>query len=267
MYPLHHPPASGASYNSSTTSCAAVPGLMTLSGEGGNSWPLDDLIRACAKPGNQAAWEEFVRRVQPVIASTVYRTAQRFGNSSRDLLDDLIQETLLKVCANQFRILREFQADSPEAIFGLLKSVALSVVHDHFRSQLAAKRGSGKTDVVLEAYTGTEAADTSVAASVERRILMKEIDRFLSEMAPPVSPSEHRIFWLYYRHGLTARAIAEISGIDLSQKGVESAIHRLTVRVREWLVGTRGGQEMDNDRAKEKSAKVRSIGERINEPD
>jgi RNA polymerase sigma-70 factor, ECF subfamily len=40
------------------------------------------------------------------------------------------------------------------------------------------------------------------------------------------------IFWLYYRDGLTARAIAQLPGIRLSVKGVESTIHRLTRRVR-----------------------------------
>jgi len=200
---------------------------------------LGDLIRACAEGDDARAWEEFVRRVQPVIAATVLRTARRFRATSRALIDDLVQETFVKICANRCRVLREFQAENPEAIFGLVKSVALCATHDHFRSEFAAKRGSGHGDVVLDSYSESAIAGPEGLPEMERKVLLSEIDDLLAD-----SPRlERRIFWLYYRVGLTTRAIAALPGIGLSQKGVESLIQRLTVRVRAFLVESRVKKE------------------------
>jgi RNA polymerase sigma-70 factor (ECF subfamily) len=44
-----------------------------------------------------------------------------------------------------------------------------------------------------------------------------------------------KIFWLYYRAGLSAAAIAALPGIGLSTKGVESLILRITRELRERM--------------------------------
>ena len=43
------------------------------------------------------------------------------------------------------------------------------------------------------------------------------------------------IFWLYYRQGLTSKAISELAAIGLGVKGVESTLLRLTRLVRAKL--------------------------------
>ena len=43
------------------------------------------------------------------------------------------------------------------------------------------------------------------------------------------------IFWLHYRAGLSARAIADLPEIGLTAKGVESVIMRVTKELRERL--------------------------------
>jgi RNA polymerase sigma-70 factor (ECF subfamily) len=201
--------------------------------------PLEELIRVCADSADQENWEELIHRVHPVIAATIVRTASRFKEFSRSIADDLIQETYLRICANRFRLLREFHANEPEAIFGYLKTVAFNVAVDHFRKKSAAKRGAAAPEYPIDGYLENavpagEKGGLSVE-SMDRQILLAEIDRYLSES--DVRPSERRIFWLYYRHGMTARAIAAIANIGLTQKGVESAIHRLTGLVRSWMVG------------------------------
>jgi RNA polymerase sigma factor (sigma-70 family) len=191
----------------------------------------DELIRACVGSGDDAAWEEFVRRFRPLIAGTVMRTARRFGESTPQLLDDLIQDTFLKICADHSRMLRDFRPDTPDAIFGLLKKVAFCVTHDHFRGGYSGKRWSGGRDMSLDAHAESTIAGTEGLPQVEREILIHEID----EQLPAGSGRDRQIFWLYYRHGMTARAIAAIPGIGLTQKGVESAILRLTGHVRNRL--------------------------------
>jgi len=189
----------------------------------------DELIRACIEEGNEAAWEEFVRRFRGVIAGTVVRTARRFGASDPQLIDDLVQDTYLKICANRCRVLREFQPQAEESIFGLLRTVAFSVTQDHFRGGLAAKRGAGGQEIPLDRYTESALARHEGLPPMERQILLGQIDKCLAG-ADEVGAGERdrQIFWLYYRHGMTSRAIAAISRIGLTQKGVESVIQRLT---------------------------------------
>jgi len=201
------------------------------------SLTCEELIRACLDAGDRAAWEEFVRRFRPVIAGTAMRTARRFGESAPELIDDLVQETYLRICANRCRILREFQPENADAIFGWLKTVAFSVVHDHFRGGLAAKRGAGRRDAALDSYVESAVAGREALLQIERQILLREIDEHLAAAPEPTTQERDRqMFWLYYRHGMTARAIAAIPGIGLTQKGVESAIQRLTNYVRRRMV-------------------------------
>jgi RNA polymerase sigma-70 factor (ECF subfamily) len=71
---------------------------------------------------------------------------------------------------------------------------------------------------------------------MDREVLIRQIDGQLAAASEPATRVRDRqIFWLYYRHGMTTRAIAAIPGIGLTQKGVESAIQRLTSHVRARL--------------------------------
>jgi RNA polymerase sigma-70 factor (ECF subfamily) len=153
----------------------------------------------------------------------------------------LIQETFLKLCADECRLLRNFRPQHPGAIFGFLKVVTANVVHDHFKAAHAAKRGSGALSAATADFEGSNAGVFSATSRVdgpeiERALLLQEIDRCLLQ---GVSPNEvqrsRRIFWLYYRCGLSARAIAALPNIGLTTKGVESTILRLNRLVRTEL--------------------------------
>ena len=201
--------------------------------------PSGELVRACIESGDEAAWREFVRRFRPVITAVVSRTARRFGEWSPQLVDDLVQETYLKLCANRCRILREFTPRAEESMFGLLKTIAFSVTHDYFRGTKAAMRGAGKRESSLDGYLESTIAGRDALPDVERDILLKQIDSLLSSQTEPGIPERDRqIFWLYYRQGMTARAIAAIPHIALTPKGVESVIQRLTTLVRQRLAET-----------------------------
>jgi RNA polymerase sigma-70 factor (ECF subfamily) len=198
-----------------------------------------ELVRACINGDDEAAWGEFVRRFRPVITGVVSRTARRFGAWSPQLIDDLVQETYLKLCANRCRILREFMPRAEESIFGLLKTIAFSVTHDYFRGATAAIRGAGRKESSLDTYLESTVAGRDALPDVERDILLNQIDSLLSSQPEPGIPQRDRqIFWLYYRHGMTARAIAAIPHIALTPKGVESVIQRLTTLVRQRLAET-----------------------------
>jgi RNA polymerase sigma-70 factor (ECF subfamily) len=70
-------------------------------------------------------------------------------------------------------------------------------------------------------------------------VLIQEITRHLDLcMAGPDFERNRRIFWLHYRAGLSARAIADLPGICLSPKGVESILMRLTKDLRQRMAGS-----------------------------
>lgn len=194
---------------------------------------LPDLIRLCLESDNAASWEELQSSIQPVIAAVILRVVRRFPDAPPRLADDLIQETFLRLCDHRCRVLRESLGQPADRILGLLRTIAFNVTMDHCRSTLAMKRGAGKSSHPLDAYAEHAAAGLDGIANTERQILLDEIDRFLS--AAGTRPADRHIFWLYYRHGMTLKAIAALPGMEVTQKGVESTIQRLTSRVRGWI--------------------------------
>jgi RNA polymerase sigma-70 factor (ECF subfamily) len=196
------------------------------------------LILACTQTRDGAAWEEFVRRFHRLIATVALRVARRWGDSSRQVVDDLVQETYLKLCADNFHILRSFKSQHPDAFYGYVKVVTANLVHDHFKAAHSGKRGSGMVDCAADAQITSEAGAS--AKSSERGILLQQVDRLLSRLAEGRHlERDRRVFWLYYRVGLTAHAIASLPAIGLSTKGVESTILRLTRLLRQELAADR----------------------------
>jgi RNA polymerase sigma-70 factor (ECF subfamily) len=198
----------------------------------------EELIRACAEGTDGAAWDEFVSRFHRPISLSVIRTAYKWSELPQQVVDDLVQETYLKLCANRCRPLLLFATEHPDAVLGYIKTIATNVAHDHFKSLHSKRRGSG--EVRQMADDGEVKAETSRGAeqeALERQILLKQINRCLESCSEgPDQERDRTIFWLYYQQGMSAKDIAALPTIDLSAKGVESAILRLTRLVREQLV-------------------------------
>jgi RNA polymerase sigma-70 factor (ECF subfamily) len=196
-----------------------------------------ELFSTCARGGDAASWEEFIRRFNPVIGRSILRVALRHGTSDKALIDDLVQETYLKICANDCKLLRTFTTQNPESAFGFLKVVAASVAQDFFRSRLAEKRAPEATASSLEETAPLASKSPQSALNqAERAVLVDQIDRKLRSVVPAAELWRARtVFWLYYRSGLTASAIASLPAFGLTTKGVESLLFRLTRVVRENL--------------------------------
>ena len=199
----------------------------------------EELVHTCLHSGDEPAWVEFVRRFQPLIARVVFRIARQWGESGSSVIDDLIQETYLKLCADGLRVLRTFKPEHPDAIYGYIKVLAANLAHDHFKAAHSKKRGGGTVPDSTEGKDlGLKVAAQSSSAALERQILIGQIDSCLKRVA---SERDRRIFWLYYRVGLAASAIGCLPNIGLTTKGVESTLLRLTRDVREQLAQGRMG--------------------------
>jgi RNA polymerase sigma-70 factor (ECF subfamily) len=163
------------------------------------------------------------------------------------LVEDLLQETYLKLCAENFRALRGLECEHESALYGFLKVVTSNVVHDHFRSAYSQKRGCGRVEENLEQVPMSTAFCSRSLDHADRRILLDEIDDCLADRAAdPTFSRDYAIFWLYYREGLTAKAISELPSVGLTVKGVESVVGRLTRFVRLRLNSSKAQQPATN---------------------
>ncbi|HEY2362600.1 MAG TPA: sigma-70 family RNA polymerase sigma factor [Candidatus Angelobacter sp.] len=197
---------------------------------------VQELVSYCLDSQDEAAWTEFVRRFQPHIARVVYKCLSRRIGPNWALVDDLVQETLFKLCANNYKALREFSFRDDHGFFGFLKVVASRLVEDYFRGSHSQKRGSGREEEDIEEVRTNSSFQPRSLQPPESTVLMGQIDRCLGKLATePNFNRDYSIFWLYYRDGLTAKAISQRPNITLGTKGVESTLLRLTRYVKECL--------------------------------
>jgi RNA polymerase sigma-70 factor (ECF subfamily) len=194
-----------------------------------------ELARLCA--GNDsAAWLEFIRRHQRSIALTILRILRRSGEVPTTLVDDLVQDTYVALCANNYRLLHNFVEHDPSSLTAMVRVVAANVTHDHIRSKTAKKRGGSLKQVDSESLPVDDLYASDSDEKVDRAIQLREIDTMLRGLSHPVTaPRDRTIFWLYFRLGMTAKAIAQIPSLGLSAKGVESSIFRTLKLVRRTL--------------------------------
>ena len=205
-----------------------------------------ELVRACAGSRDEKAWTEFISRFHVVIASAVLRTARHWGEPSRAQLDDLVQDTYLKLCEDDSRLLRSFQPRQEDSIYGFLKVVAANVVHDHYKAALAAKRGASQTEAIIEpTQNAPGAAVADSFSAVSQRLQLERIDKVLRLVTAGKDQERKRtIFWLRHRQGLTASEIASIPSIGLTTEGVESVLMRLTFVIRSHFANSSPHREV-----------------------
>jgi len=200
---------------------------------------LVELIRACAETNDDRAWEEFVARTQRPISLSIRHTAMQWGKDPQQYIEDLLQETYLKLCANRCRALLEFARQHEEdAVMGYIKTIAINLAHDHFKGLHSQKRGGGETNQLLEEFDPpSQSGSLGGPEAMEREIFLKQVDERLQACAAGSNRERDcLIFWFYYLQGMSARAIAELATIELTAKGVESVLTRLMRCVREHMV-------------------------------
>ncbi len=195
-----------------------------------------EIIRACAESGSAADWQEFFQHFHRLIAGVVVRTAARWSDYSPPV-DDLVQDTFIKLSADGCRLLRDFQEDHPNAIYGYIKVITANLVNDYYRRERNKKRGGGAT---VEEITAIQCSgDPRRAGSsftIQREILLGQVEACVQRCTQGESGERDQlVFRLYYQQGFTAKAIAALPQVGLSVKGVESVILRLTKLVRTEL--------------------------------
>lgn len=201
------------------------------------SLSIDELVRECGEHPCVECWQEFIRRFNRLIASVVIRCCHEWGDARPEVIEDLIQQTYLKLCANGYSVLRRYQPRHENSFLGYLKVVTANVAYDHFRKDHPVDE---KTDELKETVGP---APVNRGTSTEDEIFFNQVDKLLRLRGNgPQDEKERAIFWLYYRHGMTSKAIASIPAMNLTIKGVESCIFRLTVYVKQAVIKRKRGE-------------------------
>lgn len=190
---------------------------------------------ACAHSADAAEWQDFVCRCVPLASLVALRVSRMWvSEPSRSTVDDIVQEVFLKLCEQERRVLRDFEPRGEDSFFGLLRIVTASVANDYFRRIYSTKRGGKVVTMPLMDDDAQMPLDGArPVARMQQAALMAELDEKLRSAPAEIGERDRALFWLYYQQGYTAEEIARISAAGLTAKGVESALRRVTVWLRD----------------------------------
>ncbi len=178
-----------------------------------------------------------MRVTMPVVSLAARRVGEVWGDKSTTTMNEIVQEVFLKLCEDDRRILREFEDRGEDSFLKLLRIVTATVGTDHFRRVRADKRGGSQAVSSVEPHAvANDLFDTRATLALEMQSLYAQLDGLLRLYPNKVSSRDRRLFWLHFRHGMTAEAISRIPTMGLSAKGVESALIRLTRLLRKTVI-------------------------------
>jgi RNA polymerase sigma factor (sigma-70 family) len=169
----------------------------------------------------------------PLMAGIVYRVAWRWGSPRQDDIEDAIQEVCMKL-SQQART-RKMPEKDDQAVEGYLKALAANTASDYFRARNAQRRDAGRTTSLEDPGLRQKLKDRFGPDEMEQQVLMGEIEKLFED-----SPRELLVFRLHCQQGLTAKEIAAIPSVQLTEKGVESLIDRMKKSARKKFLG--GGE-------------------------
>lgn len=178
---------------------AAVEGAAVSEGDADLAALLD---------GEKAAWDRFVARHAAVIFAAVRRRLVPAGRTAD--AEDVVQDVFVKLCQNDFRLLRSYDA-SRAKITTWLTVVANSAAIDHLRR---LRRRTEDIEAQPEAVLAVDPVEP------ER---VKIPDGLLS-------PRQALVLELLYRRDMTPAEAAEVIGID--PQTVRSMHHKALVKLR-----------------------------------
>lgn len=185
-----------------------------------------ELIHRCLA-SDQIVWTEFLRRFERPISMVVIRTLRRRLRPTPALVEDLVQNTYLKLLDDNCKALRTFKAQHENSIYGYLQVMASNITQDYLR-KLDAKKRDSRVEQDIEELPPDLISDTSASREAEHRTEIRQVEERLKKIT---TGTEQEIFWLYNRWGLTAKEISQIFQMNI--KSVENMLARILRLLRE----------------------------------
>jgi RNA polymerase sigma-70 factor (ECF subfamily) len=156
--------------------------------------------------GDGAAWEAFVRRYGGLIVAAVRGAAPSHGD-----IEDLAQEVFVRLCKDDFRLLRSYDP-SRAALSTWLTIVARSTARDALRRRRA---DSVPIDLVPEGQLAVDPVEPVRKLKLPEALL---------------SPRQREILGMLYDKEMDVAEIARALGID--PQTVRSAHHKAMIKLR-----------------------------------
>jgi RNA polymerase sigma-70 factor (ECF subfamily) len=172
------------------------------------------------------AWAELVRRYQRPILLILSRV---LGTASQADLQDLLQETYVRLLERDGEALRNLRGEREGALRSFVLQVALRIALDHLRSR---RRRSSLGASAAEQAPQTGPTPEELVRAEERRMRLAHA---ILQVASGGNTA--RDLLVLRAHLLSGLSSGEISRLDvgLSRKGIETLLRRLLERVRERL--------------------------------
>jgi DNA-directed RNA polymerase specialized sigma24 family protein len=186
-----------------------------------------ELVELCLQ-SNEDAWREFLRRYNRLLAGVAARVLRRYFPNSpqiKELIAEAVQDAILRICANNFRALRELEWRHEGALRGLLQITAATAAHDFARKRLSEKWNVHQEESLEE--PGLVIPEESQEKSMHQKIFLKQLTRCLEKLLPgaPDSTRDIAMFLLYFGFKVTAADLARL--YKLNVRKVENTVARL----------------------------------------
>ena len=167
--------------------------------------PQDELVAALAR-GEKGAWQAFVRRYAGLVAAAVRGLARDPGE-----VEDLAQEVFLRLCSNDFRLLRSYDP-ARAGISTWITIVARSTARDALRRHRPV---AVPIDMVPEARLAVDPVEPVRKLKLPEALL---------------SPRQREILSMLYDRDMEVAEIAAALGID--PQTVRSTHHKAMIKLR-----------------------------------
>ncbi len=188
----------------------------------------DQEIVLWARQGAETAYRELIRRYQRPVFSLVYRMVR-----DRELAEDLVQETFIKVLNAIERYRPEFKFSS--WIFKIANNAAIDHLRRKELTTLSLEGGPDATTQDRLEATALQLGDSSESQleELEARELGAAIERAISQLRP-----EYRsCIILRHIEGRPYDEIADVLGLPIGT--VKTYIHRARAELKEALAPLR----------------------------
>jgi RNA polymerase sigma-70 factor (ECF subfamily) len=166
--------------------------------------------------GQRGAWQGFLRRYAPVIYAAINKRLMPAGRVAE--AEDVAQDIFVKICANDFRLLRGY--DPSRARFTTwLTVIATSVTIDHLRRQSKPTTPIDDVPEVQLSVPGKEPAWIKIPEGL-------------------LSPRQALVLRLLYDRDLEVADVAKLLSVD--PQTVRSMHHKALTRLRQHFVAEDG---------------------------
>jgi|GEM_PF-449476 len=158
---------------------------------------------------DESAWREFLSRYRAIIYGSILKTLD-LRRAPEEQAEDIFQEVLLKLLADDCRALRRFQGRAQ--ITTWLARIAINATIDAIRQRRARRELSPPGD-----DEANSAEEVLKRIPVEPRILEQAVSRNLAGRLLEVLGEEDRlILKMYFFAGLKEREIADLLDVPLN---------------------------------------------------